>query len=115
MIDFRNFCKIDAVNVSNFRRVISSFTLYRQQEEGKGEKIEEEREMWYFQIEGQAFLWHQVRCMVALLFLIGKKREEVSIIKTMLSVESTPEQAIPLCPRKPQVIVFICCFCFFDI
>jgi tRNA U38,U39,U40 pseudouridine synthase TruA len=27
--DFRNFCKQDAVNVSNYRRVIKSFTLHR--------------------------------------------------------------------------------------
>lgn len=92
------------MNVSNFRRVISSFTLHRQggvssqQQDIKDTSKSDDtsREIWYFQIEGQAFLWHQVRCMVALLFLIGKNLEHVDIIKTMLSIESTP--------RKPQVI-----------
>ena len=28
-------------------------------------------EMWEITIQGMAFLWHQVRCMVSVLFLIG--------------------------------------------
>jgi len=45
-------------------------------------------------ITGQAFLWHQIRCIVAILFLIGQGRESPGIISELLDVERHP--------RKPQ-------------
>ena len=45
-------------------------------------------------ITGQAFLWHQIRCIVAVLFLIGQGRENPSIVSELLDVERHP--------RKPQ-------------
>lgn len=45
-------------------------------------------------ITGQAFLWHQIRCIVAVLFLIGQGRENPSIISELLDVDRHP--------RKPQ-------------
>jgi tRNA pseudouridine(38-40) synthase len=53
--------------------------------------------MYAFVIKGSAFLWHQVRCMVAVLFLIGQHKEEPSLIDELLNVEKdigTPEYAI---------------------
>jgi len=35
-------------------------------------------------IKGSAFLWHQVRCMMAVLFLIGEGTEPVDVIKDLL-------------------------------
>ena len=43
-------------------------------------------------IKGSAFLWHQVRCMMAILFMIGKKKEPVDIIPTLLDVEKVKER-----------------------
>ena len=45
-------------------------------------------------ITGQAFLWHQIRCIVAVLFLIGQGRENPGIISELLDVKRHP--------RKPQ-------------
>ncbi|KAK7079647.1 tRNA pseudouridine synthase 3 [Halocaridina rubra] len=45
-------------------------------------------------IEGQAFLWHQVRAIMAILFLIGDGKENPSIVRELLNVEKHP--------RKPQ-------------
>ncbi len=45
-------------------------------------------------VTGKAFLMHQVRCMMAILFLVGNKLEESSVIGQMLDLER--------CPRKPQ-------------
>eukprot|EP00731_Ephydatia_muelleri_P015446 Em0008g1166a len=45
-------------------------------------------------ITGLAFLWHQVRCMVGVLFLIGSGLEDVMLVDQMLDIEK--------CPRKPQ-------------
>ncbi len=43
--------------------------------------------MYVAVIQGSAFLWHQVRCMMAILFLIGKGLEDISLIDTMLDKE----------------------------
>jgi len=51
-------------------------------------------EMWEMQITGYAFLWHQVRCMAAVLFMVGRKQETPDIVRTMLDITATP--------RKPQ-------------
>lgn len=72
--DFRHFCKIDLGNVTNFVRTIirtDIVKLFDGENEGK--------EIWYFEIEGQAFLWHQVRYLVAILFLIGSHLEEPAV------------------------------------
>jgi tRNA pseudouridine38/39 synthase len=45
-------------------------------------------------IVGQAFLWHQIRCIVAILFLIGQGRERADIIAELLDIDRNP--------RKPQ-------------
>ena len=35
-------------------------------------------------IKGSAFLWHQVRCMMSVLFMIGNKVEEPEVIDKLL-------------------------------
>ena len=41
-----------------------------------------------FVVHGSAFLWHQVRCMVAALFLVGQGLEDPSIVTKLLDVNS---------------------------
>ncbi|XP_044176009.1 tRNA pseudouridine(38/39) synthase-like [Acropora millepora] len=43
---------------------------------------------------GSAFLWHQVRCMVAVLLMIGQNLENTEVIDWMLDIKQ--------CPRRPQ-------------
>lgn len=45
-------------------------------------------------ITSQAFLWHQIRCLMGVLFLIGQENEKPEIILELLDIEK--------CPRKPQ-------------
>jgi len=86
--DFRNFCKMDAANVSNYRRRITEFTI-----SACGKRSNND-ELCSMTIKGTAFLWHQVRCMVAVLFLIGQGLESPSVIDSLLDITKTP--------RKPQ-------------
>ncbi len=89
--DFRNFCKIDP-SVSNFRRRVLSVHL--QAVPGLcGADADSAQAVWEFTVSGYAFLWHQVRCMVAVLFLVGEGSEEPSIVSDLLDVnkyESRP-------------------------
>lgn len=41
-------------------------------------------------VHGSGFLWHQIRCIVALLLLIGQGKEEVDLIKSLLDIEKYP-------------------------
>ncbi|KAK3147086.1 hypothetical protein QOZ80_3BG0277890 [Eleusine coracana subsp. coracana] len=86
--DFRNFCKMDAANVSNYRRCITEFNI------SASNKRSNNGELCSMIIKGSAFLWHQVRCMVSVLFLIGQVLEPPSIVDSLLDITRTP--------RKPQ-------------
>jgi tRNA pseudouridine38/39 synthase len=39
---------------------------------------------------GQAFLWHQVRCIMGILLLVGQGKEKTEVMKQLLDVESHP-------------------------
>lgn len=86
--DFRNFCKMDAANVKNYRRKITKFYI------SPCKQRFDVDELWAITIKGSAFLWHQVRCMVAVLFMIGQGLESADLIDVLLDTKRTP--------RKPQ-------------
>ena len=73
--DFRNVAKIDAPNVSNFCRRIERFTVEPvSPEEGRGGC-----RVWALRVRGSAFLWHQVRCMAAVLLMVGRGGEAPTV------------------------------------
>lgn len=43
-------------------------------------------------IKGSAFLWHQVRCMMSVLFMIGRGEEPVSVIQQLFDTETLKER-----------------------
>jgi len=90
--DFRNFCKVDVGNnVNHFIRNIVSFSVKRIDDTSGSQSA---NDMCEIEIVGLAFLWHQVRCMVAVLMLIGLRLEQPDVLDHMLDVER--------CPKKPQ-------------
>ncbi|KAL2324679.1 hypothetical protein Fmac_023737 [Flemingia macrophylla] len=86
--DFRNFCKMDAANVHNYRRHIMLFDISPTEVRYNGNQL------WVIKIRGSAFLWHQVRCMVAVLFMVGNDLESPNVIDMLLDTTRIP--------RKPQ-------------
>lgn len=89
--DFRNFCKMDVANITHFMRRITSFTV-ETVPDGGGEERLPLFDMCYLRIEGTAFLWHQVRCMAAVLFMVGNRLEEPSIVADLLNIEKFPQK-----------------------
>jgi len=81
--DFRNFCKMDIEAVTNYRREVLSVSV-REKPGGVGE----------FSVTGLAFLWHQVRNMVAVLLLVGAGHEEPGIVRELLDIEKHPRKPI---------------------
>ena len=41
-------------------------------------------------VHGSGFLWHQIRCIVAILILIGQGKEGIDLIQSLLNIEKYP-------------------------
>lgn len=74
--DFRNFCKMDVVNVSNFHRNVWSVGIYPS--ELASEMVS------YFEITANSFLYHQIRCTMEVLFSVGRGLESPDVVKQLL-------------------------------
>ncbi|CAJ0962126.1 unnamed protein product [Ranitomeya imitator] len=86
--DFRNLCKMDVANgVLNFVRTVISARV-EPVPEGLGEAGP--FQLYHLKIKGLAFLYHQVRCIMGVLFLIGQGKEEPEVIRELLDVEKNP-------------------------
>ncbi|MGH0124231.1 UNVERIFIED_CONTAM: hypothetical protein FKN15_024660 [Acipenser sinensis] len=91
--DFRNLCKMDVGNgVLQFQRTILSADIMPVR--SSCDPSDDPYDLFVFEVTGLAFLYHQVRCMMAVLLLIGQKLEAPEIIDQLLDVENNP--------RKPQ-------------
>jgi tRNA pseudouridine38/39 synthase len=90
--DLRNFCKIDP-SVTNFTRRILSFGVDPCDAfGGGGVPADHPQSMWCFTVRGSAFLYHQVRCMVAVLFLVGERKEAPTIVSQLLDLQRFPRR-----------------------
>jgi len=50
-----------------------------------------------FRVKGTAFLYHQVRCLAAVLRMVGEGTEDPGVVKSLLDVDKVP--------RKPQYMI----------
>lgn len=80
--DFRNFCKLDKACRTTMRKIISVEIV------ANGE---DKYDMCHLIINGSSFLWHQIRCIVGVLLLIGQGLEEPDVVKKLLDVEKFPK------------------------
>lgn len=82
--DFRNLCKLDgAKQITNYRRRIDSATI---------SLLPSSTEYYVFDLQGTAFLWHQVRHIVAILFHVGAALEPLSIVSSFLDIDAVPSK-----------------------
>ena len=98
--DFRNFCKKDESAKfglqaedpedaeQNFMRRIYGFRIVNMSEN----KYNPEQNVCMAIIKGSAFLWHQVRCMMSILFMIGNGTEKPDCISQLLDSDKIPER-----------------------
>lgn len=129
--DFRNFCKLDtSKQIENFERIIfhsdiESFNpksnplgyVGRPGFQGQEDSVPDvdmssseipcvtTPQVYSFTLHGSAFLWHQVRHMVAILFLVGQGLESPSIVADLLDVAKTPcKPAYEMASDAPLVL-----------
>ncbi|SCU78711.1 LADA_0A07052g1_1 [Lachancea dasiensis] len=98
--DFRNFCKLDgSKQITNYKRTIKSSRI-----------IKLSHNLYCLNLIGSAFLWHQVRCMMANLFLVGQELEMPSVITDMLDIEKVKQKPIYDMASDIPLILYDCSF-----
>lgn len=86
--DFRNLCKMDVGNgVIAFERELRDVRVV---EASRNSASNSPYDMYYVELIGKAFLWHQVRAIMAILLLVGQEDEKPEVIKELLDVERNP-------------------------
>ncbi|ODV82637.1 hypothetical protein CANARDRAFT_30678 [[Candida] arabinofermentans NRRL YB-2248] len=100
--DFRNFCKIDASKqITNYKRTILKADIL---------ELKEKEGFYVFDLKGTAFLWHQVRCMVAVLFAAGQGLEEPTIVKRLLDIHEFPSRPVYHMAHDIPLVLYDCGF-----
>ncbi|PBP18279.1 pseudouridylate synthase [Diplocarpon rosae] len=121
--DFRNFCKVDpGKQISNFDRRIFFSDIEEVDDSTSGlafvngpdlatpAVVSGNPKVYTFTLHGSAFLWHQVRHMVAILFLVGQGLEKPSIITELLDVEENPGRPTYEMATDTPLVLWNCVF-----
>ncbi|KAI9016990.1 pseudouridine synthase, partial [Gaertneriomyces semiglobifer] len=104
--DWRNFCKIDPKKPGErYERSVFEADILSVHDDDQYENCIAEtnnasgndegsaNSFYVFRLRGQSFLWHQVRHMMAILFLIGQSLEPPTLIDDLLNMTLHPNGA----------------------
>ena len=135
--DFRNFCKVDASKqIYNFMRrvfrseisevlpeslpaanasgsLLSEYSGSTVKQAGTASFEAPQNttpKTYQFVLHGSAFLWHQVRHMIAILFLIGQGLEKPELISQLLDTKLTPRKPIYEMATDAPLVLWDCIF-----
>ena len=121
--DFRNFCKIDAARqITNFERCVERAEIIQMADKRVGlpfmyssatTSVSSDNAapcVYSFDVSGSAFLWHQVRHLVAVLFLIGQGFEKPEIIDRLLDIKQTPGRPLYEMADDRPLVLWECAF-----
>lgn len=109
--DFRNLSKLDpAKQITDFRRRILSAQINPVEPSPDPCNIVKQAghddQLYVLDLVGNAFLYHQVRHVMAVLFLVGTGLEPPSIIPTLMNIDgsepATTSLELPIVDRKPE-------------
>lgn len=132
--DFRNLCKIDPTkqmpncqrrvtfaDVVEFDSCGKDFSRLRDLNQNGSQGLvqsvvgsdlisESGPKVYTFCVHGSAFLWHQVRCMAAILFLVGQGLEEPSIVDQLLDIDTNPRRPAYEMADDAPLVLWDCIF-----
>lgn len=123
--DFRNFCKIDASKqLTNFQRRIFHASIDEVsplsipqflshaalQNPAAADTPAAEPKMYCFTLHGSAFLWHQVRSIIAILFLVGQGLEKPELVSHLLDIEANPTRPTYEMASDAPLVLWDCIF-----
>lgn len=104
--DFRNLCKMNIAEVSNFRREVYCASILPFHED----KQDPRRSVFMLEIRGVAFLWHMVRCIMSVLLLIGEGKEQPEVVLDLLDVDSNPGKPMYQIADEAPLVLHECGF-----
>lgn len=128
--DYRNFCQLDAskqmsscerrINFADIQEIDSTPTAFATDpnlnalgeelsvnghvESASGPKV------FAIVIHGTAFLWHQVRCIAAVLFLVGQGLESPDVVERLLNINETPGRPHYTMADDAPLVLWDCVF-----
>ncbi|KAK9247546.1 pseudouridine synthase [Lipomyces tetrasporus] len=106
--DFRNFCKIDgSKQITNFNRHILHADITSV---GHQFRAGTDADVYVFDLKGTAFLWHQVRCIMGILLLVGQGLEKPDIVGKLLDVKQYPCKPIYDMASDTPLVLYNCEF-----
>ncbi|KAI8872830.1 tRNA pseudouridine synthase [Ramicandelaber brevisporus] len=115
--DFRNFCKLDPQkNIMSFERQVLDIDIKPAQAEDSGYSSAAVKygfsggRLYCLDMTGSAFLWHQVRCMMSILFQVGRGNEEPSIVSKMLNPAIMPAKPVYEMASDIPLVLYDCIF-----
>lgn len=132
--DFRNFCKVDgSKQLDNFERTIFHAAIEEADEgasyisaedfkhyqdsisKNKASKLPVSDQVlspkvYTFTLHGSAFLWHQVRHMVAILFHIGQGFESPELVSELLDITKHPQKPMYEMADSTPLVLWDCIF-----
>jgi tRNA pseudouridine38/39 synthase len=124
--DFRNFCKIDASKqLTNFKRrifhasidevsplSIPSFLSHDalSTPTSTSSSSEGQPKMYAFTLHGSAFLWHQVRSIISILFLLGQRLESPTLVTHLLDMSTNPTRPKYEMASDAPLVLWDCIF-----
>ena len=98
--NFKNFCKVDPSKTVNYMRTILDIDISEVER-----SLDLNCDMYVINLKGTAFLWHQVRCMAAVLFKIGNLEAPTDCIDHMLDVSNcTLKPSYQMAKDEPLVL-----------
>jgi len=66
--------------------------------------------VYEMRIRGSGFLYHQVRCMAAVLFLVGQGHEPPSTVSDLLNLSIYPRKPAYLIAPEYPLVLYDCAF-----
>ncbi|KAI0885368.1 pseudouridine synthase [Annulohypoxylon maeteangense] len=126
--DFRNFCKIDSCKPNmNFERKVFESDIVEVKDSGTalpfldGDNFRPDPssglelqgklpKVYYLHVRGTAFLWHQIRCMAGVIFLVGQGLEDPSIVDKLLDIEAVPGRPTYILAEETPLVLWDCIF-----
>ena len=109
--DFRNFCKMDAEHVHNFVRQVRATRI------APCDPSLDPSSPWtpyFFEVSGSAFLWHQVRCFMSILFMVGSGEEDPEVVDALLDLEATPRKPVYALADPEPLVLYQCTYDHLD-
>lgn len=132
--DFRNFCKVDgSKQLDKFERTIFHAAI-EEADEGasyvSSDSFKNHKDsisnnktpkappsgqplsptVYTFTLHGSAFLWHQVRHMVAILFHIGQGFESPELVSELLDIQKHPQKPMYEMADSAPLVLWDCIF-----